>query len=106
MNKYRAKKVTLDGFTFDSKLEARRYGELRFLEKAGKIADLTVHPTFQIFLNGVPICKVELDFRYDELGQVVYEDTKGFYNRESRLKHKLVEAQYGIKVVLVRAARR
>jgi len=37
-NKYRAKKVKLDGITFDSKLEAARYTHLKELEADGIIS--------------------------------------------------------------------
>ena len=38
--KYHNKKITIDGLTFDSKKEARRYQELKALEKAGVIYGL------------------------------------------------------------------
>jgi hypothetical protein len=38
--KYGNKKVVIDGIEFDSKKEARRYRELKLLEKAGEIKDL------------------------------------------------------------------
>ena len=34
MNKYSNQKVVVDGITFDSKLESRKYIELKLLEKA------------------------------------------------------------------------
>lgn len=109
MNKYRAKKVTIDGYIFDSQLEARRYGELKILKKAGKIWDLVVHPAFPIFVRGVLICNVELDFQYREVTECllppIYEDCKGYDTPLSRLKRKLFEAQYGVKVELVRKMR-
>ena len=37
MNKYHAIKTTVDGITFDSRAEARRYRELKLLERAGVI---------------------------------------------------------------------
>ena len=39
-SKYHAKKVVVDGITFDSEREARRYGELMALRLAGEISDL------------------------------------------------------------------
>ena len=45
-NKYRAKKETVDGYTFDSRKEARRYVSLKMLQMAEEITDLTVHPKF------------------------------------------------------------
>lgn len=38
--KYGNKKVVIDGIEFDSRKEARRYSELKLLEKAGEIRDL------------------------------------------------------------------
>ena len=39
-SKYGAKKVTVDGITFDSKKEANRWCELRLMERAGVITGL------------------------------------------------------------------
>ena len=39
-NKYHSKKVEVDGITFDSKKEAKRFAELSLFEKAGVISDL------------------------------------------------------------------
>jgi len=46
MAKYRSKKTIIDGITFDSLKEARRYRELRLLEKAGAISDLRTQVRF------------------------------------------------------------
>lgn len=40
MSKYHSKKITVDGETFDSKKEYRRYRELLLLERAGLITNL------------------------------------------------------------------
>ena len=47
---------TLDGHIFDSKLECRRYAELRQREKAGIILELTLQPEFRIPINGHHFC--------------------------------------------------
>ena len=44
--KYGNKKVEIDGQVFDSRKEARRYQELRLLEKAGAIQDLHTQVKF------------------------------------------------------------
>lgn len=44
--KYHSKKVEVDGITFDSKKEARRYEELRTLEAMGVITDLELQKKF------------------------------------------------------------
>ena len=46
MNKYRNKKVIVDGKEFDSKKEGDRYKKLRLLERAGEISDLELQPRF------------------------------------------------------------
>ena len=49
MNKYNAKKTELDGIVFDSRKEAGRYAELKLLERAGHIEDLTLqHIDFRV----------------------------------------------------------
>ncbi len=101
-SKYRARKTVVDNIEFHSAAEARRYGELKLLEKGGYIRRLELQPVYRIAINGIHVCKVILDFRYYENGiGWVDEDLKGRDNPLSRLKRKLVEAQYGIKVRLV-----
>ena len=48
MNKYHAIKTTVDGITFDSRAEARRYRELKLLERAGVIENLVLQPKFEL----------------------------------------------------------
>jgi hypothetical protein len=45
-NKYKNKRVTVDGIEFDSMKEARRYKELAFLQKKGYIKDLELQKKF------------------------------------------------------------
>ena len=63
-NKYKAVKTTIDGITFDSKREAKRYTELKILEKAGYITHLELQPEYPITINGIKLCKYIADFRY------------------------------------------
>ncbi|HEB27479.1 MAG TPA: DUF1064 domain-containing protein [Porticoccus sp.] len=102
-NKYGAKKVTIDNIRFDSKLEAKRYGELKLMHAAGAITHLQMQPVFFIAIKGNNVCRVILDFKYlQHTVTWVYEDCKGYDTPISRLKRKLVEAQYGIKVSVVK----
>lgn len=101
-NKYKAKKTVINGITFDSKKEARRYSELKLLERAGKIKDLQLQPEFillESFKNGddktVRSMKYIGDFKYtDEHGNTTIEDTKGVKTEAYRLKKKLFEKKY------------
>jgi hypothetical protein len=110
-NKYNAKKVTIDNFSFDSKREAVRYQQLKAMLHAGLIHTLKIHPVFPIVYQETRICDVELDFAYTTCdkrfpslqGVRVFEDVKsaGTNTPMSKLKRKLVEAFHGIRVELV-----
>ena len=108
MNKYRAKKVSLKGYTFDSKAEARRFGELMLLERAKKIISLEVHPTYHLNVNGQNIGKYIGDFRYIDprTNYTIVEDVKSPVTAKLpafKMKKKLMLALYGIEVKEVRA---
>lgn len=97
-NKYRAVKKMVDGYTFASTGEARRYAELAMLQKAGRIKDLTLQYRFPIRINNVTVCDYIADFVYEEDGRVVVEDYKGFRTPLYALKRKLMEAVHGITI--------
>ena len=104
MTKYNAKKTTINGITFASRLEATRFQQLRLLEKAGEISSLTLQPEFQIFQGYIDPDTGEKtksifyvgDFRYCDIAnrRIIVEDTKGMETPEFRLKWKLVQSQY------------
>ena len=48
MSKYRSRKVTVDGVTYDSVKEYRRWRELCLLQKAGKITGLDRQVKFEL----------------------------------------------------------
>lgn len=105
--KYGNRKVTLDGHTFDSKREACRYGELKFLERAGQITGLELQPRFELIpkqrrADGKPerACEYVADFRYTDTrtGQIVIEDAKGMRTRDYIVKRKLMLQVHGISV--------
>lgn len=102
-NKYNAKKVSLDGYDFDSLMEARRYGQLKLMVRAGLLRELRVHPSWPIVVNGHKICHVELDFSYvDEKDIQHHEDVKGQDTALSRIKRKLLLGVHGICVELIK----
>jgi len=95
-HKYNAKKTQIDGFTFGSIREGKRYQELILLERAGEITDLTIHPRFLLqegFEDVNPIY-YEADFRYTEGDALVVEDVKGHETEGFRLKSKLFRFKY------------
>ncbi len=107
-SKYNSEKVELDGHTFDSKAEARRYGELVLMQKADEIRELKVHPRYELqgkFVAGPMQTKYraivyEADFSYREVSPwgdlcgFVAEDVKGAKTAVFRLKEKLFRFKY------------
>ena len=93
-------RINLDGYSFDSLSEARRYGELKIEEMAGIIANLEVHKPFGLDVNGVHICDYESDFTYHRDGKLVVEDvkSKATVTYAYRIKKKLMLAVFGIEI--------
>ena len=103
--KYHNTKTVLDGIKFDSKLEAKRYGQLKILERAGVIRDLELQPSFELIpsfrKNGKTWRRTlyKADFRYilAEDDSYIIEDVKGSTSVITdvfRLKQKLFEYKY------------
>lgn len=102
-SKYGNKIVTCDGYRFMSIKERNHYLTLKRMLNNHQITDLMLQPAYPITVNGYRICKVILDFKYKTLPdrKEVIVDVKGHDTAMSKLKRKLVESQYGFKVVLV-----
>lgn len=102
MEKYHNKRTTVDGITFDSKKEARRYVELKMLEKCGAISQLVLQPRFELQesfkKSGKAHRKIEYvaDFMYrdNKKSVTVIEDIKGMRTDVYKLKKKLFEYKY------------
>jgi hypothetical protein len=107
-NKFNAVKTTVNGIKFDSKLEAKRYGQLILIEKGGLIKHLKLQVPFRLDMSHktCPCCKAVnykryvADFTYIEDGQLVVEDAKGKPTVDFRRKKRLMKAIYGIDVKL------
>ncbi len=102
--KYRNVPVIVDGVRFASKKEARRYGELRLLERTGQIIDLRLQPRYPLKVNGVKIGAIVPDFAYIENGEPVEEDVKSPITITPIFKWKSAhfKAQYGREIRLIR----
>lgn len=106
MTKYHSRKITLDGMTFDSVREARRYRELSLLQRAGEISDLrtqvkyTLIPSQKKPSGGTerPVTYTA-DFVYkDKTGREVVEDAKGMRTQQYIIRRKLMLFRLGIEV--------
>ena len=111
--KYRNKPTTVDGIRFASKAEARRYGELKLLEKAGEISGLELQPRFDLrapagVMKFTKIGEYHADFSYyqriDGCTRRVVEDVKSPATAKDKLfvwKRRHFEAEYGIKLKVI-----
>lgn len=106
-SKYGAQKTTVDGIEFDSKAEARRYGELRLLERAGRIKNLERQVRYDLEVNGVKIGFYKADFRYwdQASSQQVVEDVKGMRTPVFAIKAKLMKALHRVDIIEIGKAR-
>ena len=114
--KYGNKKVEIDGHVFDSRKEARRYQELRLLERAGAIQNLQMQVEFVLIpaqyepdiigkRGGIRRgkllereCSYIADFQYIENGKLIVEDTKGVKTKDYIIKRKLMLWRHGIRI--------
>lgn len=94
MSKYNSERTKVDNLLFDSKREAKRYGELKLLEKAGQIRNLELQPIFPLIVEGVKVAEYRGDFAYFEANKRVVEDSKGFRTPVYKLKRRLLLAVY------------
>ena len=119
-SKYGAKKVEVDGVKFDSQKEARRWTQLKLLERAGEIEGLERQVKFVLIPAqrepdsiGVRGGKIKgklierevayiADFVYIENDEKVVEDVKGYKGGTAydvfKIKRKLMLFVHGIRV--------
>lgn len=113
-NKYNAKKVVAGGHTFDSKDEYKRWRFLMGQLKAREIADLQVHPEYEITVNDLIITRYTPDFSYLQFytpehdgdtgyTYLIVEDVKSPVTKGGRfpMVKKLMKAVHGIDVKVV-----
>lgn len=117
-SKYHAKKVVIDGITFDSKKEGKRYKQLVEMQEKGEISNLqrqvkyllipaqrepnTIGPRGGIKKGKLleRECSYIADFVYKNThtGEWVIEDTKGFRTAEYKIKRKMMLYFHNIRI--------
>jgi len=97
MSKYHNRKTEVDGITFDSKHEALRWVELKYMQRAGMISDLKRQVRFQLVppirKDGKVVQRAVdyvADFTYQQNGNLVVEDAKGMKTDVYKIKKKLM----------------
>lgn len=101
--KFRNVPTEIDGIRFASKREAKRYCDLKLLERAGEIKALRLQPRYPLTVNSLHVATYVGDFEYVESksGRIVTEDAKGVKTRDFINKAKLFHALYGREVVCI-----
>jgi len=89
-----AREIGIRGIVFASAREAMRWKDLRQRERAGVISDLRRQVPFDLHREDVVLAIWVADFTYQEDGQSIVEDAKGYRTREYRRKKKLFEQEY------------
>lgn len=110
--KYANEPTVFDGIRFDSKAEARRWGDLQLLLRAGVIRDLQRQVRYVLVpkqarpSGGVEREKAYVaDFQYTDAktGRTVVEDVKGAEPAVWGLKRALMLQVHGVEIRVVRA---
>lgn len=108
-NKYGARKVIVDGETFDSQREYKRWTDLRLLQERCEIFNLERQVKYvlapSVKFTGEKKAKAALryfaDFRYVDInGETVVEDAKGRETEAFRIKRHLMKSVHNIDVRL------
>ena len=99
------KRVKTAEGSFDSKGEYARWCALKDFQRRGEITELERQVDFEFIHNDLLICTYVADFTYVVDEKLVIEDFKGrIITPEFRMKWKMMEAFYGIKVRTVTKA--
>lgn len=97
-SKYRNEYVKVDGITFHSKREAEYYQGLKLARMAGDLHFFLRQVPFD--LPGDPPVRYLCDFvEFWKNGETRFVDVKGFPTPTYKMKKKMVEALYPIKIL-------
>ena len=95
-------RTVYNNFTFDSKHEARYARDLDLRLKAKDVKSYEKQVKFPVIINEIKICDYIADFVVEHTdGRQEVIDCKGMLTDVYRLKKKLVEAIYKVKIVEV-----
>ena len=115
MNKYHARKTTVCGEVFDSRIEAERYQQLLIMARAGLISDLRRQVKYELIPAQYRRVYNEktgkwkdrcieravfyvADFVYTKDGLEIVEDTKGMRTKDYVIKRKLMLFVHNIMI--------
>ncbi|WP_443660668.1 DUF1064 domain-containing protein [Clostridium algidicarnis] len=100
-SKYGAKKITIDGITFDSKDEARYYEYLKKLKIEGKIINFELQPKYELQPGFKKMSKTYraityspdfLIYHLDDTEELI--DVKGMSTQQGEMRKKMFDYKY------------
>jgi len=98
-HKFHAKPTTVDDIRFDSKKEAKYYGNLKLLQKSGELLFFLRQVPFH--LPGGVIYRLDfMEFWANE--DILFREIKGFETKEWKIKKRLVESLYPITIEVIK----
>jgi len=86
--KYGAKKITTDGYSFASQFEAALYQWLKLRELNGEISNIKCQETCYLTLARI-IYKPDFSYVDNKTGKKIYAESKGFETSDWRIKRRL-----------------
>jgi len=109
MSKYKNKRITRDGFTFDSIIESDYYFHLKELQKKGVVKSFELQPKFTLlkgFTDSYGVKHRPIEYKGDFLvnyvdGTTKVIDIKGTILPEFKIKQKLYCSLYPHELVLI-----
>lgn len=103
-NKYGAIKTEVDGMIFDSKKESAEWVKFCRMEAAGMISNLKRQTSLDFYVKGKKMFTYKPDMEYDAPDGHHYVDVKSSATATNpifRLKRKIIEAEYDIKIEII-----
>jgi hypothetical protein len=97
--KYRNTPTTIDGITFDSRLEAEYYSHLKLLKAAGIVRYFLTQVSIRLSCGSRYVADFEVIY---EDGRIEFVDTKGIETQVFKLKKRMVEREYPITLKIVK----
>ena len=96
--KYNSVRTSINGYSFQSQKEAKRYTELLLLKKAGEVSFFTRQPILD--LGGGTTYRPDFLIFWSD-GKITWEDVKGWKTKDFIKNKKQVEAKYPIDIEIV-----
>ena len=102
-SKFNAQPTEVDGFRFDSKVEAEFYRYLKALKSAGEVEHIDVHPIFTLpgGIRFQPDFLVFFKAETEGSGNIAVYDVKGVLTAQARDRKRLFDASHPLAPLII-----